>query len=144
MPLEPYNKEDNLLGRPAINKQFYGDLNGTGTVEMLTAGTKVKGSAGYVRYREGYRSAQRAPRNFFPAAQRHHEPGGTATKGDCRSRLWQGRPHRRFRRDGHHYRKGQAFVCLRVHPYGQALEARSKGAVHEIWSECWRGAPPPI
>ncbi len=36
------------LGRMSIDKQFHGDLEGTSTGEMLTAGTSVKGSAGYV------------------------------------------------------------------------------------------------
>jgi hypothetical protein len=32
----------------SIDKQFHGDLEGTSKGEMLTAGTGVKGSAGYV------------------------------------------------------------------------------------------------
>jgi hypothetical protein len=36
------------LGRMAIDKQFHGDLEGASTGEMLSAGTAVKGSAGYV------------------------------------------------------------------------------------------------
>jgi hypothetical protein len=36
------------LGRMTMSKQFHGDLEGTSTGEMLTAGTNVKGSAGYV------------------------------------------------------------------------------------------------
>jgi hypothetical protein len=48
-PLDPANKtEDNSLGRMAIDKQFHGDLEATSKGEMLTAGTTVKGSAGYV------------------------------------------------------------------------------------------------
>ena len=35
-------------GRMSIDKQFRGDLEGTGKGQMLTAGTDVKGSAGYV------------------------------------------------------------------------------------------------
>ena len=37
-----------LLGRMSIDKQFHGDLAGSSSGEMLTAGTDVKGSAGYV------------------------------------------------------------------------------------------------
>jgi len=37
-----------LLGRMAIDKQFHGDLEATSKGEMLTAGTGIKGSAGYV------------------------------------------------------------------------------------------------
>jgi hypothetical protein len=36
------------LGRFALAKTFHGDLEGTGAGEMLTAGTSVAGSAGYV------------------------------------------------------------------------------------------------
>jgi hypothetical protein len=36
------------LGRLSIDKQFHGDLEGTSKGEMLTGGTDVKGSAGYV------------------------------------------------------------------------------------------------
>ncbi len=32
----------------SIDKQFHGDLDGTSKGEMLSAGTDVKGSAGYV------------------------------------------------------------------------------------------------
>jgi Protein of unknown function (DUF3224) len=36
------------LGRLSIDKQFRGDLEATSKGEMLSAGTSVKGSAGYV------------------------------------------------------------------------------------------------
>src|SRR4029077_16791107 len=36
------------LARLSIDKQFRGDLEGTSKGEMLSAGTQVKGSAGYV------------------------------------------------------------------------------------------------
>lgn len=36
------------LGRLSIDKQFHGDLEATSRGEMLSAGTDVKGSAGYV------------------------------------------------------------------------------------------------
>src|SRR5215210_3567293 len=39
---------DAMLGRLSIDKQWHGDLAGTSKGEMLTAGTAVKGSAGYV------------------------------------------------------------------------------------------------
>ena len=48
-PLPAYDTaEDSLLGRMSIDKQFHGDLQATSKGEMLSAGTKVKGSAGYV------------------------------------------------------------------------------------------------
>jgi hypothetical protein len=36
------------LGRMSIEKQFHGDLEGRSAGEMLSVGTEVKGSAGYV------------------------------------------------------------------------------------------------
>ena len=40
--------ESALLGRMSIVKQFHGDLEATSKGTMLSAGTAVKGSAGYV------------------------------------------------------------------------------------------------
>jgi hypothetical protein len=40
--------EDAPLARMSIEKQFTGDLDATSRGEMLSAGTAVKGSAGYV------------------------------------------------------------------------------------------------
>ena len=40
--------DDPLLGRLTLDKQFHGDLEATSKGEMLSAGTAVKGSAGYV------------------------------------------------------------------------------------------------
>ena len=37
-----------VLGRVSFAKQFHGALDATGVVQMLSAGTAVKGSAGYV------------------------------------------------------------------------------------------------
>ena len=39
---------DPLLGRMALDKQYHGDLEATGTGQMLTAGTSTKGSGAYV------------------------------------------------------------------------------------------------
>ena len=39
---------DASLGRMTIDKQFHGALEATSKGQMLTAGTSVKGSAGYV------------------------------------------------------------------------------------------------
>jgi hypothetical protein len=48
-PLATYNQaEGNLLGRLSIDKQFRGDLEASSQGEMLSAGTGIKGSAGYV------------------------------------------------------------------------------------------------
>jgi hypothetical protein len=39
---------DPLLNRMMLDKQYHGDLEGTGKGQMLTAGTEVKGSGAYV------------------------------------------------------------------------------------------------
>src|SRR5258707_774641 len=41
-------EEGSPLARMSINKQFHGDLEAISKGEMLTAGSAVKGSAGYV------------------------------------------------------------------------------------------------
>jgi Protein of unknown function (DUF3224) len=46
--LTPQATDDAALGRMSLDKQFHGDLEATSKGEMLTAGTSVKGSAGYV------------------------------------------------------------------------------------------------
>ena len=50
--LSPQASDDRSEGAPlarmSIDKQFHGDLEGTSKGEMLTAGTAVPGSAGYV------------------------------------------------------------------------------------------------
>src|ERR1700676_3265806 len=49
VPQSPGDKaEGSTLGRMSIDKQFHDDLEATSKGEMLTAGTDVKGSAGYV------------------------------------------------------------------------------------------------
>lgn len=40
--------DDPLLGRMSLDKQYHGDLEGTGKGQMLTAGTAIKGSGAYV------------------------------------------------------------------------------------------------
>jgi len=40
--------DSGVLGRMSIDKQFHGDLEAGSKGQMLTAGTSVKGSAGYV------------------------------------------------------------------------------------------------
>ena len=47
-PLIAYNQDDKALGRMSIDKQFHGDLEAISKGEMLSAGTEVNGSAGYV------------------------------------------------------------------------------------------------
>lgn len=42
------NSSDPLLARMTLDKQYHGDLEGTGQGQMLTAGTSVKGSGAYV------------------------------------------------------------------------------------------------
>lgn len=47
-PLAERNADGVNMGRMSLDKRFEGDLVATGTGEMLTALTPVKGSAGYV------------------------------------------------------------------------------------------------
>lgn len=48
-PLDAYDKSaDSAMRRMSIDKQYHGDLEGTSIGEMLSAGTSVKTSAGYV------------------------------------------------------------------------------------------------
>ena len=44
----PDKAEGSTLARMSLNKQYHGDLEATAKGEMLTAGTDVQGSAGYV------------------------------------------------------------------------------------------------
>ncbi len=48
LALEDSKAAEASLARFSIDKQFHGDLEGTSKGEMLSAGTPVKGSAGYV------------------------------------------------------------------------------------------------
>jgi hypothetical protein len=49
VPQPPEDKaEGSILARMSIDKQIHGDLEATSKGQMLTAGTDVKGSAGYV------------------------------------------------------------------------------------------------
>jgi hypothetical protein len=45
---QPMVDNEDGIARMSIDKQFHGDLAGTSKREMLSAGTNVKGSAGYV------------------------------------------------------------------------------------------------
>lgn len=44
----PYDATTTRMGRMSIDKRYHGDLEATGTGEMLTGGTEVQGSAVYV------------------------------------------------------------------------------------------------
>ena len=66
---------DATLGRLSIDKQFHGDLEGTSRGQMLTAGTDVEGSAGYVAI-ERVRGTLHGRRGTF--ALQH---SGTMTRG---------------------------------------------------------------
>jgi hypothetical protein len=49
VPTAPEDKADgSTLGQMSLDKQYHGDLDGESKGQMLTAGTDVKGSAGYV------------------------------------------------------------------------------------------------
>lgn len=48
MKVTPQDTPDKLWGHLLLDKQFHGDLQGSGKGEMFTAGTSVEGSAGYI------------------------------------------------------------------------------------------------
>lgn len=45
---EPLPSDDDTIGRMRVRKTITGDLEGTGVAEMMSVGTAVEGSAGYV------------------------------------------------------------------------------------------------
>ena len=47
LPMDDERGSD-MLGRMSIDKQFHGDLEGTSKGQMLTGGTAIRNSAGYV------------------------------------------------------------------------------------------------
>jgi hypothetical protein len=74
-PQAPDAEADATLGRLSIDKQFRGDLEGASRGQMLTAGTDVEGSAGYVAM-ERVRGTLHGRRGTF--ALQH---SGTMTRG---------------------------------------------------------------
>lgn len=69
---------DPSVGRMALEKQFSGDLRGTGKGQMLAVGTAVDGSAGYVAMERVHGSLHGREGSF---ALQHHGvmDRGTAT-----------------------------------------------------------------
>jgi hypothetical protein len=45
---EPLSSDDEWIGRMRVRKTIEGDLTGDGVAEMMSVGTAVEGSAGYV------------------------------------------------------------------------------------------------
>jgi hypothetical protein len=45
---EPLTSDDDFIGRMRVRKTIAGDLTGEGLAEMMSVGTAVEGSAGYV------------------------------------------------------------------------------------------------
>lgn len=82
MKMAPESMDDEaegaVLGRMSLEKSFHGDLEGTGLGTMLTAGTSVKGSAGYVAM-ERVSGSLHGRRGTF--ALQH---SGTMTRGEPR------------------------------------------------------------
>jgi hypothetical protein len=68
-PAEP------ALGRMIIDKQYHGELDGTGKGQMLTAGTSVQGSGGYVAIERVSGTLQGRKGSFIL------QHGGTMTRG---------------------------------------------------------------
>jgi Protein of unknown function (DUF3224) len=76
-PLATEDKtEGTLLGRLSIDKQYHGDLEAIARGEMLTAGTAVKNSAGYVAI-EGVSGTLHGRKGTFVL-----QHNGTMTRGE--------------------------------------------------------------
>ena len=122
--LTPQASEDeaeNALGRLSIAKRFHGDLEGTSTGQMLTAGTGVKGSAGYVAIERVNGSLQGRTGTF---AFQH---SGTMTRGEPQLSITvvpdSGTGHGQ---DDDSDRGRKAFVRLRVRARPDPLILRSR------------------
>jgi hypothetical protein len=76
-PQAPYDSSEGIaLSRITIQKRFQGDLDATSTVEMLSAMTGVKGSAGYVAIERVHGSLQGRSGSFVL------QHSGTMTRGE--------------------------------------------------------------
>ncbi len=75
-PQPPYEAGDGIaLSRISIEKKFHGALEGTSRVEMLSAGTGVAGSAGYVAIERVHASLEGRAGSFVL------QHSGTMTRG---------------------------------------------------------------
>jgi len=99
--LVPQPPEDKAEARPwrgcPIDKQIHGDLEATSKGQMLTAGTDVKGSAGYVAIERITGNAPGSHRQLRAPAQRHSDEGRTAAihhrrAGFRRGPVWSASP----------------------------------------------------
>ncbi len=70
---DPDKADGSTLARYSLDKQYHGDLEATAKGTMLTAGTDVKGSAGYVAHRARYRNFAWPQRQLRPAAHRNDD-----------------------------------------------------------------------
>lgn len=77
---------DPTLGRLSLDKQFHGDLEATGHGQMLTAGTAVEGSAGYVAV-ERVTGSLHGQRQLRAHAHRPAQPRRPAARHHRRARL---------------------------------------------------------
>ena len=73
--------EETTLGRMSIDKQFHGDIEGASKGQMLTAGTGVKGSAGYVALERVSGTLHGRSGNFIL------QHSGTMTRGEPQLRI---------------------------------------------------------
>ena len=68
--------EDATLGRMILDKQYHGDIEGTGKGQMLTGGTSVKGSGVYVAIERVTATLQGHSGSFLL------QHGGVMTRGE--------------------------------------------------------------
>ncbi len=115
-PQPPEDKaEGATLGRMSGDKQFHGDIEGTSKLQMLTAMTDVKGSAGYVAIERVTGTLHGRSGSFVLQHSGNSNRGATQLShhGGAGFGHWPTGWHRRQDDDYHHRRK--TFVRLRVH-----------------------------
>ena len=128
-PLATYNQaEGSLLGRMSIDKQFRGDLEASSKGEMLTAGTIVKGSAGYVAIERVSGALQGRSGTFVLQHSADHDARRPATEHHRGAGLGHRRAGRPRGPDDDRDRRRETFLRLRVHDRRDTLRPGEGGA----------------
>ena len=92
--LTPREGAAESVGRMTIEKSYRGALEALSRGEMLTAGTTVPGSAGYVAIERVDGDARRSSRDVHPPAQRDDDARDAAALDRGRAGLGHGRAGR--------------------------------------------------
>ena len=132
---------DPTLGRMSLDKQFHGDLEATSKGQMLTAGTAVQGSAGYVAIERVSGTLKGRSGSF---ALQH---SGTMTRGTPQLTITvvpdsgTGQLAGSRGQDDDRDRRRQAFVRLRVHAGRSGGEGAVRTAPERLRSGCAARCP---